>query len=358
LRLAANFGAQSDSADMMVNLTTFAANRPDVDMIAIKAGVNDMTLGDGPAQILSDITALVVISLNGGKKVLLLPIPPERTEFATATRKSTKEAVNAGLAQLEVQYPGRVAYAGNSYTALVDPASPIGASLEGVTFDGLHFADKGASLESPGIKVALDKLATYGNVFAPPVLGHSFLKSYKSATGADIGQKFSVTGPVCIAGYSASSNARTTAVAEVVATADPTRFIQRYTITPGGQDTFTIYLGNVNAETLATLGCAVGDSIILAAEVKVSGGTAGVLQGVMMEVGRYSSEPGIGWSTQSSSVTAQNTLTSYETLLASNPVTILPGQTRIQNTLGIAFSAAGSPVVLDIDRVHLLRKPA
>jgi hypothetical protein len=77
-----------------------------------------------------------------------------------------------------------------------------------------------------------------------------------------------------------------------------------------------------------------------------------------MAVSPYNTELGIGWSTQSSSVTAQNSLTSYETLLASNPVTILPGQTRIQNTLGIAFSAAGSPVVLDIDRVHLLRKPA
>lgn len=357
LRLVANFGAQSDPADAMANLTAIAAARTDVDIGIIMAGTNDITLGDGPATIISDITNRVNTLLAGGKKVIVCSIPPERTDFASSTRKSTKEAVHVGLAALASANPGRVAFA-NAYPDMVDPASPIGASLTGVTFDGLHFADKGGQLMAPAVKTALDQLATYGNAFAPPLLGHSFLKSYKSATGADVGLKSNVTGPVCITGYSATSNARTTAVAEVFTDATSGRYIQRYTITPGGADTLSIYLGNVNAETLATLGCAVGDSLILAAEFKVSGGSAGVLQGITMNVDGYSAEPRIGWSTQSSSVTAQNTLTDYQTLIVSNPVTILPGQTRIQNTLGIAFSAAGAPVVLEIDRTHLLRKPA
>jgi lysophospholipase L1-like esterase len=357
LRLLANFGAQSDRADIMTNLVTIAANKPECDIVCIMAGTNDLTVSDPAATIISDITALTDIILAAGKKAIVCSIPPERTDFATATRKSVKEAVHVGLADLASANPGRVAFA-NAYPDMVDPASPIGASLAGVTFDGLHFADKGGQLMAPAVKTALDQLATYGNVFAPPMLGHAYLKSYKSATGADVGLKGNVTGPVCITGYSATSNARTTAVAEVITDAVTGRFIQRYTITPGGADTLTIYLGNNNAETLTALGCAVGDSLILAAEFKVSGGTAGVLQGITAAVDGYSSEPRIQWATQSSSVAAQNTLTDYQALIVSAPLKILAGQTRIQNTIGLAFLAAGAPVVLEIDRIHLLRKPA
>jgi lysophospholipase L1-like esterase len=358
LRLLANFGAQSDPSDGMTNLVTIAANHPECDMVALMQGTNDITLGDTPSKLLADATANVNIVLAAGKKALLLPIPPERgPDFATAARKSVKEAAHVGLANLAAQYPGRVAFA-LSYKDIVDPASPIGASLAGVTADGLHLADKGPYLMAPGVKTAIDELATYGNAFAPPLLGHSFLKSYKSNTGADIGQKFSVTGPVCIAGYSASSNARTTAVAEVITDAVTGRFIQRYTITPGGSDTLTIYLGTVNAETLASLGCAVGDSIILAAEMKVTGGTAGVLRGIVASIDPYNNEPSVGWSTQPSSVAANNTLTDYSRTVVSAPVVIQPGQTRIQCSLGLAFHAAGAPTVLDIDRIDLLRKPA
>ena len=358
LRLVANFGAQSDRADHMTNLVTIAANRSDVDIVSIMAGTNDLTFNDSSANIISDVTALVGIVLAAGKKAIVCSIPPERTDFATTTRKENKEAAHIGFAALAAANPGRVAFA-NAYPDMVDPASPIGASLAGVTFDGLHFADKGAYLMAAAVKAAVDELATYGNVFAPPFLGHSLLRSYKSPTGANIGIKdANTTGSICIAGYSATSNARTTAVAEVFTDATSGRFIQRYTVTPGGADTLTIYLGNVNPETLASLGISVGDSIILAAEMKVSGGTAGVLRGITASIDPHSAEPSIGWSTQPSSSSSQNTLTDYSRTIVSAPTTIVAGQTRIQFTLGLAFHAAGAPVVLEIDRIHLLRKPA
>jgi lysophospholipase L1-like esterase len=359
LRLAANFGAQSDSADQMTNLVNIAAARPDVDVVAIMAGTNDLTANDTSGAIIADITALVNIVLAGGKKALVCSIPPERSDFASSTRKIVKEAVHVGLAALESQYPGRVAFA-HAYPEMVDPASPIGASLPGVTFDGLHFADTGPFLMAPTVKEAIDKLATYGSAFAPPLIGHSFLKSYTSPTGANVGLKdANITGTVCLAGYSTISNARTTAVAEAVLDGVTGRYIQRYTVTPGGADTLTHYLGNVNAETLASLGCAVGDSLILAIEMRVSGGTAGSLRGVTAALDGYSAEPRVSWSTQPSSVSSQNTLMNYSRTVVSEPVKILAGQTRIQCTIGLMFHAsAATPVMWEIDRVHLLRKPA
>ncbi len=144
-------GAQSGdtTADCLSRLATHCTNyRPDVVFMQIP-GINDMSVGNGPAneeEIFTRQKAIVDGILGAGAALVLLPMTPVQTGEGRATLQNMVRVaqINRRLSDWVRSKPGVIFV--DAYAAVVNPSDTTGLALAGLlkSTDSIHYSIPGA----------------------------------------------------------------------------------------------------------------------------------------------------------------------------------------------------------------------
>ena len=275
------FGQGGDTAAQMVQATTQAlAKNPDAVIIA--AGSNDVySLNLAPSVAWANIKALIDQVNAGGKVAICLAVTPVGSGNAnySAQNVADNHTVNADMQAYCAASPSNRLYV-DAFTPMFDVAGQQAYSWS--VYDTIHWTSAGAKVIGDALGTALAGATALAPTLLPvsaadtgAVLGwtKSVLKGpWTATTGGTFGAGMSGTAP---AGSSWTRSATGVGVCSIVDPGDGKGMFAQTVFTPGGVNEDMQYWPWTNtAPTIAALGVATTNKVMLACEIEWSGASA------------------------------------------------------------------------------------
>ncbi len=268
------FGMSGKTAEQLITEGHAAlAAASDADGVIVMAGTNDIGTGRTPAQILTSLRAIWSMLLATGKYVVAGTITP-RADTAglsdLAAQASLIREANRLIREAAASTPG--VYLCDWHAALVDPAT--GMMAAGYSREGLHPTTTGAGRMAAVLAPILSSITASTGDAALPVangdgyfvnaleVGTSGTKTQGSSTiNGTVASSWTLVAPTTGAVVTASKVARTDLW--------PGEWQQIEPVTLTGVQDRTYY--RQQTATLASLGLAVGDRVVLDVEFETDG---------------------------------------------------------------------------------------
>ena len=276
------FGQGGDTAAQMVQATAQAlAKNPDA--VILVAGINDVySLNLAPAVAWANIKALIDQVNAGGKVAICLAVTPVGSGNAgySAQNVADNQTVNSDMQAYCAASPGNRLYV-DAFTPMFDVAGQQAYSWS--VYDTIHWTSSaGKVIGGDALGPALAGATALAPVLLPisaadtaAVNGwtKSVLKGpWTTTTGGTFGAGMSGTAP---AGSSWTRSATGVGVCSIVDPGDGKGMFAQTVFTPGGVNEDMQYWPWTNtAPTIAALGVATTNKVMLACEIEWSGASA------------------------------------------------------------------------------------